>query len=108
MPIFRSRGLKALPGMPFAAYPAGVNVSICVKTKSTILIAVLMRILKRDNKKYYCAFANCENISRSAKLDVLWTMSGKTALAAHVVGDKNNVGGTCRGGGMYFASTPRM
>ena len=28
--------------------------------------------------------------NRSAKLDVLWAVSGKTALAAHVVGDKKN------------------
>ena len=34
--------------------------------------------------------------NRSAKLDVLWTVSGKTALAAHVVGDKKNWRNTCR------------
>jgi len=38
-------------------------------------------------------------INRSAKLDVLWTVSGKTALAAHVVGDKKIWRNTCRGGG---------
>ena len=50
--------------------------------------------------------------NRSAKLDVLWTVSGKTALAAHVVGDKKKLAGEHVGGGgvgdMYSASTPRM